>query len=90
MALDSSFNRRDARAMSVPTEPSQPLHQREPHSAMDVRPAVRAKPSVLDSPATAAVEADEEIRAMDDEALVAGIARLRREREALMLAVASR
>lgn len=49
-------------------------------------PAARQKPSVMDSSATAAVEADAEIRAMDDDALLAGIARLRRERDALILA----
>ncbi len=72
--------------MSEQTELPPRLHQPEPHAPGDVRPAVRAKPSVFDSPATAAIEADEEIRAMDDEALLAGIARLRREREALILA----
>ena len=41
---------------------------------------------MLDSPATAAVEDDAEICTMDEEALLAGIARLRRERDALILA----
>jgi quinolinate synthase len=62
------------------------LHQPEPHSAGDVRPARRPTPAVLGSPATAAVEADDEIRSMDEAALVAGIERLRRERQALVLA----
>jgi len=64
----------------------EPLHQPTSHAPGDVRPATRPKPSVLDSPATAAVEADAEIRAMDDQALLDGIARLRRERDALILA----
>jgi quinolinate synthase len=62
------------------------LHQPPAHGPGDVRPAPRRKPSVRASPASAAVEADEEIRAMDEEALVDGITRLRREREALILA----
>jgi len=62
------------------------LHQPAAHASGDVRPATRRKPSVLDSPATVAVEADAEIRAMDDMALLAGIARLRRGRDALILA----
>jgi quinolinate synthetase A subunit len=86
VALDFVASWRDARTMSEQTELPPRLHQPEPHAPGDVRPAVRAKPSVFDSPATAAIEADEEIRAMDDEALLAGIARLRREREALILA----
>ncbi len=62
------------------------LHQPERHSPYDVQPERRAKPPVTGSPATAAVEADDEIRTMDDAALVAGIQRLRRERDALVLA----
>jgi quinolinate synthase len=65
---------------------SELLHQPEPHAPGDVRPGNRAKPSVVDSPATAAIEADEEIRAMGTSALQEGIERLRRERDALILA----
>jgi hypothetical protein len=72
--------------MNEQTELPPRPHQPEPHAPGDVRPEVRAKPSLFDSPATAAIEADEEIRAMDDEALLAGIALLRRDREALILA----
>jgi quinolinate synthase len=83
VTLVNGRRERDARRMSTSAEP---LHQPAPHAPGDVRPATRHKPSVLDSPATAAVEADAEIRTMDDEALLAGISKLRRERRALILA----
>jgi hypothetical protein len=41
---------------------------------------------VLDSPATHAIDTDDEIRGMDDAALLAGIDRLRHERNALIVA----
>jgi quinolinate synthase len=83
MTLAAVRGERDARRMSSSAEP---LHQPAPQAPGDVRPATRRKPSVLDSPATAAVEDDAEICTMDEEALLAGIARLRRERDALILA----
>jgi len=83
VALVTDHRQRDPRRMSTPAEP---LHQPAPHAPGDVRPATRRKPSVLESPATTAVDGDAEIRAMDDDALLAGIARLRRERRALILA----
>jgi hypothetical protein len=90
VALVSGRRERDVERMSADAERMSAdvdsLHQPAPHASGDVRPATRRKPSVLDSPATAAVEADAEIRAMDDMVLVAGIARLRRERNALILA----
>lgn len=62
------------------------LHQPEPHAPGDVRPAPRRKPVVEGSPATAAIAHDPEIATMDTAALVEGIDRLRRERDALILA----
>ncbi len=50
------------------------------------RPLPRPRPSVLHTQATAAVEADEEIRGLSERELLARIGRIRRERDALILA----
>ncbi len=52
----------------------------------DVEPPERSRPSVDHTEATAAIQADEEIRAMSDSELLEGIDRLRRERDAVILA----
>lgn len=52
----------------------------------DFDPGRHERPSVLDTPATRAVDADAEIGAMDEAALIAGIQTLRKERNAILLA----
>lgn len=57
-----------------------------PDQSHDVEPPERSRPSVAHTGATAAIEADEEITAMSSSDLLAGIDRLRRDREAIILA----
>lgn len=52
----------------------------------DLEPPERARPSVDHTDATAAIESDEEVRAMSEADLLDGIARLRRDRDAVILA----
>ena len=59
---------------------------REPGAAGDVLPAPRSRPSVLRTEATRAVEADAEVAALSDDELISRIQRLRRERNAVILA----
>jgi len=47
---------------------------------------VKQRPSVADTEATRAIERDEEIRNMTEEQLIEGINRLRKERNAVILA----
>jgi quinolinate synthase len=51
-----------------------------------VGPSPRPRPSVLDTEASRAVAADEEIQSMSPPALISGIDRLRKERRAIVLA----
>ena len=56
------------------------------HGNGDHRPPNRPRPTVASTAATVAVETDMEIHAMTDEELVAGIERLRHQRDAVILA----
>lgn len=68
------------------------MHNRAIRSLVKQPPVVvypestRPRPSVLHTEATAAVEADEEIRGLSERELLARIERLRGERDALILA----
>jgi quinolinate synthase len=56
------------------------------HESRDVTPPDRARPSVANTSAAAAVAVDDEIRSMSTDDLIAGIDRLRREKDAVILA----
>lgn len=68
------------------TASSMTSERREPGTAGDVLPAGRPRPSVLTTEGTGAVEADPEIARLDEDELLRRIDRLRREREAVILA----
>ena len=68
------------------TAPGSAMHNEGRDGHGDHQPPGRARPSVLRTAATGAVEADEEIRGLTDDELLAGIEELRRDRDALILA----
>jgi quinolinate synthase len=63
-----------------------PIHQPAPHDPDDVRPTSRTRPAVGRTDATRAVEEDDQIGRLGRTELLAGIERLRRERDAVVLA----